>query len=422
MKHLLLFDVDSVLVEATGYLRGLQDTVAHFSRRMGVGEHPPTEDDIRAGEAFGLTSEWDSAPTYISALLLARLRLEPEYAPPVSFADALEALGARPRAISRPDYVGLVAQVGGRLRQMGGATAPAARAELWEQARSLPPAQRDAFGAWLDALFGHTHDFAQAPITQHFQNLVIGSAAISATYGVAALFDSPPYLREYDVPLLDDAVRGRLLALLGRTSTDLTDGTDGRISPVNSVPSVENLGAVLYTARPSLPPADVSASRLGYSPEAEIARALVGLEGLPLIGLGHLQWLAERVGADVATLVKPSPVQALAAISAAASGGEAAALEAAWELYSAHRLSVPLSGLGAVAVHIFEDSAGGLRAVRDAVAALKAAGVAADFRPYGITPATGAKAEAMAGLGVTTYRSVNDALAAALALITVGGD
>lgn len=400
MKHLLLFDVDSVLVEATGYLRGLQDTVAHFSRRIGVGDHPPTEDEIRAGEAFGLTSEWDSAPTYIAALLLARLRLEPDYAPPVSWDEALDALAARPRAISRPDYAALVAQVGARLRQMGGATAPAARAELWEQARSLPPAQREAFGAWLETLFGHTHDFAQALITRHFQTLVIGSDAIPATYGVAPHFDSPSYLREYDVPLLDAAMRGRLLALLGNLTV---------------------AGAVLYTARPSLPPADVAISHLGYSPEAEIARALVGLAGLPLIGLGHLQWLAERVGADVATLVKPSPVQALAAIGAAISGAEATALEAAWELHTARRLIPPLADLESVAVHVFEDSAGGLRAVRDAVAALNAVGVAADFRPYGITPAAGAKAEMMTEMGVTTYRSVNDALAT-LAAITVDGD
>jgi hypothetical protein len=284
---------------------------------------------------------------------------------------------------------------------MGGATAPAARAELWDQAQSLLPAQRDAVGGWLETLFGHTHNFARAPITQHFQTLVIGSDAIPATYDVAPLFDSPPYLRDYDVPLLDDDIRNRLLALLGNLTV---------------------AGAVLYTARPSLPPADIAASRLGYSPEGEMARALVGLESLPLIGLGHVQWLAGRVGADVATLVKPSPVQALAAIGAAASGMEALALDAAWELYSAHRLIPPLADLDALVVHVFEDSAGGLRAVRDAVAALKAAGVAADFRPYGITPATGAKAETMAGLGVTTYRSVNDALAAALALITVGGD
>jgi len=418
VKHLLLFDVDSVLVEATGYLHGLQDTVAYFSRRIGVGEYPPTEDEIRAGEAFGLTSEWDSAPTYIAGLLLARLRLEPDYVPPVCFDEALEALGARPRVVPRPDYVGWVTRVGARLRQMGGATAPAARAELWKQARSLSPAQRDAFGAWLETLFGHTHDFAHAPITQYFQTLVIGSDAIPATYGVAPRFDSPPYLREYDVPLLGDAIRRRLLTLLGKLSTDLTDGW---ISPFNSVPSVENFGAVLYTARPSLPPVDATASHLGYSPEAEIARSLVGLDSLPLIGLGHLQWLAQRVGADVATLVKPSPVQALAAIGAALSGTEAAALDAAWEFYSAHRLTPPLSGLDAMTIHVFEDSAGGLRAVRDAVTALKAAGVAADFCPYGVTPAGGAKAGMMAEMGVTTYRSVNDALAAALALITVGG-
>lgn len=397
MKHLLLFDVDSVLVEATGYLRALQDTVAHFSRRMGGGDYPPAEDEIRAGEAFGLTSEWDSAPTYIAALLLARLRAEPDYVPPARWEDALDALGARPRAIPRPDYGAVAAQVGARLRQMGGAAAPAARAEWEEQARSLPPAQRAVAAAWWKTLFGHTHDFERAPVTQHFQHLVIGSDAIPATYGVAPRFAASAYLRAYDAPLLSNGARAQLLTLLGDSAA---------------------AGAVLYTARPSLPPADAAASCRGYSPEGEIARSLVGLEALPLIGLGHAQWLAWRISRDVTTLVKPSPVQALAAIGAAASGAEATALDAAWELHAAQRLISPLADLDAVAVHVFEDSAGGLRAAREAVAALNAAGVAADFYPYGVTPAAGAKADTMAALGVTTYRSVNDALAAALAVIT----
>jgi hypothetical protein len=49
--------------------------------------------------------------------------------------------------------------------------------------------------------------------------------------------------------------------------------------------------------RPPEPAAQETAvSLLGYSSEAEAARALVGLDPLPLIGLGRLQWLASRIG------------------------------------------------------------------------------------------------------------------------------
>lgn len=392
MKHLFLFDVDSVLVDALGYLRALQDTVAHFSRRMGVGEHPPTETEVRAGEAHGLTSEWDSAPTYIAILLIERLRREPALRLPPRWEDAMNVLAAHPMSLPHPDYSTIAARIGERLRQDGGATAPAARAVLDEIAQMLPQSQYNAVRALLDALLAHTYDFTRAFITQHFQHLVIGSEGIEQTYETAPAFTSSPYLRDYDVPLLNAQVREHLLQLS----------------------AAQKIGSVLYTARPSHPPADSETSSHGYSPEAELARALVGLDAWPLIGFGHVNWLGQRVGADAAILVKPSPVQALAAIGAAWSGQEAASLEAAWALHTEQRLIPPLSKMKAISVHVFEDSSSGLRAVCNAVAALNEAGVVMEYRPYGITPIDGAKAEAMARDGVTTYRSINEALNEAL--------
>ncbi|MBN1875197.1 MAG: hypothetical protein JXA33_13275 [Anaerolineae bacterium] len=397
--NLFLFDVDSVLVEALGYLRALQDTVAHFSQWMGVGKHPPTEAEIRAGEAYGLTSEWDSAPTYIITLLIERLRLNPiQHRDPAlvrssRWSNILDTLGRSPLLLPHPNYTAIAAQIGARLRQDGGATATAARIVLGEIAQSLPPSSRAMIINLLDDLLGHTHDFQLAPITQYFQHLAIGNERIAETYGTAPIFTSPSYLSEYDIPLLDPQIRDRLLK-------QIQEG---------------ELGATLYTARPSYPPMDAdihdtTTSKIGYSPEGELARSLVGLDKLPLIGLGHVGWLGLRVGVDVATLVKPSPVQALAAIGAAASGQEATSLEAAWALYAERRLTPPLTDLGRTAIHVFEDSTGGLRAVRHAVALLNAAGIPVTYHPYGITPATGTKKEAMTKEGVQVYHSVNIAV------------
>jgi len=173
----------------------------------------------------------------------------------------------------------------------------------------------------------------------------------------------------------------------------------------------------LYTARPSLPPAGVDGPTTGYSPEAEAARCLVGLDNYPLIGMGSMRWLAQRVGEEVGRLVKPSPVQALAAVGAAASGEERLALEAALGLCRNSELIPPLAIPTLVMVHVFEDSTGGIAAVESAVAALRAAGVAAHCQAYGIVPSDGPKAEAMAARGVATYPTVNEAVQAALAMV-----
>jgi len=390
MKHLFLFDVDGVLVEARGYLRALQDTVAHFARRMGVGDLVLTEEEVRAGEAHGLTSEWDSAPAYILTQLIARLSREPSLLLPDRWEAALETLAARPLPLPHPDYMTLVGRMGARRRDFD-ETSHAVRAVLWDDAQFLPAAQRKAVKAILDELLADTHNFDRAPITRYFQHLVIGSDGVAKTYGVVPYFEARPYLLDYDVAELSPETAARLRDA----------AASGRIHPV------------IYTARPSLPPNGVATSSRGYSPEAELAQTLVGLEGWPLIGLGQLQWLAAHRNGQTAQMVKPSPLQALAAIGAAV-GPEQAALEAAWDFHTTGALRGPLAGLDVITVHIFEDTAGGMRGVRSAVEALHAAGVDICWKPYGVTPATGAKAEAMAMQGIPTYRSVNAAVAVAL--------
>jgi hypothetical protein len=189
-----------------------------------------------------------------------------------------------------------------------------------------------------------------------------------------------------------------------------------------------HIGAAIYTARPSLPPADADISALGYSPEAELARSALGLEALPLIGLGRMHWLAQEMDTETARLVKPSPVQALAAIGAAWSGHEARALKAAFALYRAGNLKPPLAHLVSedvpIRVSVFEDTVTGLRAVQQAVEILREAGLAsALYQPYGIAPQGSAKAKAMealqnlSGLSIPVYDSVNTAIDAALASV-----
>src|SRR5207247_631529 len=78
----------------------------------------------------------------------------------------------------------------------------------------------------------------------------------------------------------------------------------------------------------------------------DLAAELVGLLGrCPLIASGRLAWLAVRRSRTIPEYVKPSPVHALAAIGAAVSGSECAALDAAAELIETGALTGPLADL-----------------------------------------------------------------------------
>ena len=135
------------------------------------------------------------------------------------------------------------------------------------------------------------------PTTRIFQTHTLGSARYTAAYGDPAPFDSESTLATCDQPLLAPDTRDRLLAW--------------HALPGNA--------AVIFTARPSLPPAGTERVRANvFSPEAELALELIGLDGqIPLIAQGRVGWLAQQRGRSAADYVKPSPVQALAAIGAA---------------------------------------------------------------------------------------------------------
>lgn len=394
MMHLFLFDVDSVLVEPTGYLMALQETVAHFACRMGVGKQVPTEEEVRTFEAYAIGSEWDSGPTCVAALLIERLRHEPTLPLPAVWIEALNLLGSRPFELPRFDFGALAIRVGRRLNGRTGA-ADAARAVLWEETQQiagLAATTLAALDALLETLLGHTHDFYRAPLTRHFQHLAIGSQAILQTYGVLPDFESPPYLRLYDRPLLAAGTRER----------------------IEEAVASERVRVALYTARPSLPPRGVDGVRLGYSPEAELAGDLVEMEDYPLIGMGRMQWLAEQIGQSVSALVKPAPVQGLAAMGAAWSGDERESLEAALALWMDGRLCAPFTGMDRVTVHVFEDAVRGLAAVEGGIRLLQAAGLEVAYCPYGIVSDDDVKRAAMAARGVACYPTVNEAVEAAL--------
>lgn len=384
-RTLILLDVDGVLVHPVGYKAALRDTVDDFAAQMGLPAVGLSYDEIAVFEACGLTNEWDSGAICASTLLLAGLARRPDLRPalrPATLADTLAALREARLDIPRPDF---------------GAVARAVAAEL---ARRDSGKHHIPAGVYLSALADQTDPVVlpllaelmgdvyaiYTPTTRAFQARSLGNVLFAQTYGLPAPFECESYLIQHDRPLLDDSARARLLAW---------HGSNGH-------------GAAVYTARPSLPPADLSHESVqGFSPEGDLAVRLLNLDGaIPLIGQGRVNWLASQRGRGPAEYVKPSPVQALAAIGAAASRTERAALEAAAALYEDGALVGPLAELAGqpVRVMVFEDAAGGIRSARRAVDLLGDAGLDVSFEGVGVSP----QADKRAALSAVADRVVDD--------------
>lgn len=363
-RTLILFDVDGVLIHPAGYKAATRATVEHFAAAMGQSYTGPSDDEIAVFEANGITNEWDSCAICTADTLLAALDRQPDLLRP-SLEATFAAIREAGLALPRPDYAALARDV-----VRGGTDGRLPAADYLAHLRTRVPSER-----WpvLEALLGHVYDLGRAPVTRVFQSHALGSARYAATYGLPPMVEAESCLTAHDRPLLDHASRERLLVWLG--------------NPAH--------GAVIFTARPSLPPADVPPGALpgtppaGYSPDAELAAELLDLAGhLPLIGQGRIGWLAWRENRPVEDYVKPAPVQALAAIAAAAARAEFPALDAAAVLYESGRLIGPLAALAtqSTRVVVFEDSPTGIRAARGATEVLRRAGLNVTFECVGVSP------------------------------------
>ncbi len=386
---ILLFDLDGVLIKNAAYRAALQQTVAYFSRRLGLGEIILTEADIDVYEAQSITVEWDSGAISVAALLMERLKAQPAATLATGFWEALDQLATQPVVIDHPDF-------GAFARQVGEATPPGSLPG--HTALSLLAPQTVGVGQvyrLLNQLLSNCYDIDHAPGMQVFQNYVLGHSQYTYHYGLPPHVDSEPLLEKLDRTNLQPGMRDRLLARC----------------------AAGDVFAVIYTARPSLAPIELPAQPRGYTPEAEIARKMVGLDPVPVMGFGKVDWLARRLGrggADAAGFVKPSPVQSIAAIAAARTGLEIESLKAALAVARGDHLRYPLTACANERVHVFEDSASSLRAVTRAVELLNRQGLNLSLVRHGIAPAASPKRAALEKVADVVHQDVNEGLAQVL--------
>ena len=377
MRSLLLFDVDGVLVQPKGYKIALRDTVNFFATRMGQPAVNLTMTEIAHFEACGLTNEWDSAALCVGALLVAVLEACPA-AFNGNFDDTIDMMMPLCKIVPRPDFVGLAREIAKRNTNFGSVTSLAHQV-LLEKLRATHQSV-------LDALFDNVFSI-NTPTTRIQQVHTLGNERYFQAYQLTAPFESPSYLLRDDKPHLRPVMRGKLL----RWAED------------------QNNGFVIYTARPSHPP---EGDTLDYAPEAELALELLKIPAdTPIIAAGRMQWLAAQHGRKTEDYVKPYPVQALAAIGAAINKNEISALQAAAALTEHNELQYPLTELqyGATKIVVFEDSTGGIRAVRRAVERLRQHNIDVRFEAVGVSTEDAKKA-ALVTVADRVVDNVNDGL------------
>jgi hypothetical protein len=364
---LMLLDLDGTLIHDRGYRAAIDATVIRYAQQHNLPTYPPYDDDVHLLHAHGYSNEWDT----------------------VAFLAGILHHAALTHLDGRPDYQAWTRKTA----DYGGLPNERARDVLLRESPS-------ELHGLIHVLLDNVTDVARAPTTRIFAEMILGSELFSQHYGLPAALDVPSLLEELDESLIDE--HSRQIILAHRTC--------------------------VFTARPSLPPGHaLAASHTGASqawtftrppdegaapvhpPEAEIGLRLLRLEHLPMIALGHIQWLADQHDERVYDLTKPSPVQALAAMLTAAGLSERRALHAAYAFWKDGVLPGEFVALQGEHIYVLEDNAGGIRATHVAGGMLRRCGVTVEVHGIGISRST-VKRAALAPVCDALYDDANRAL------------
>lgn len=380
-QKLLLFDVDGVLIYPKAYKEAMVDAVNWVAGQMGQQSIDLTFDEIAQFEANSITNEWESLPMCVALMVLDAAQQQPEVIAD-TLGETYDNIRSARISINRPDFAAFADEIGAN--QNGDPLAShTARSLLRQQTTS------EMYPLW-DSLFGDVFDI-HTPTTRLFQNHTLGSTGFEQTYGFPAIFTGDSYLLTRDTPHITDA------------NINLLQQRDENVT--------------IYTARPGTAPSDLNdqaqaaVNQAQHPPEADYGAELLGMTHYPLISGGRVAWLATSNGKHMSSYIKPSPVQALAAIGAAQTETETPALEAAAAFYESNRVEGPLETVSQfdTTVVVFEDSTGGIQAVTDAVDLLRQQGFSIQVESVGVSPEANKKS-ALAEVASIVVDDVNEGL------------
>jgi hypothetical protein len=348
MKTILLLDMDGTLIHDRGYRRAMILGSQWICNERALPTFTPTEDEINIMHSCGYSNEWDSIPFTVGINLLHKTMNDAQ----------------------RPDFGAWARRSTEYLGQPN------------ERARDLLlGASPTSIHSEIHELLDDVKDPITCKTTRVLYEFVLGSDLFTRHYGLEPIVDTPSLLETLDESALND--EGKSVIAQYQSTT--------------------------YTARPSLPPDD-SKPGIYQTPEAEIGLKLIGLEHLTNIGLGPMQWLAQMHNASIWDFAKPATTQSLCAMLAASGVSIANAAMSAYQFTHQYRANEEVCALDGAQVCVFEDNAGGVRAVHEMAQQLMLRGINITVRGYGIARDE-AKRKALSNVCEGVFDDVNTALA-----------
>lgn len=270
----ILFDMDGVLLEPSGYINSLQSAVQRVGKALGAPNTILTKEQILWFDAHDITNEWDSLAICTAMILL----LVWQSAPEVRLKNPTRAAATITQESPAFDAFLRTFTLDSDL------PGESAFRYLIQKNAWLNQKQKEH----LKIILFTCRDIFRSPILPIYQETVLGSDFFQENYQLDSQLDIESYLLKFDRPVLRDKKYQGLLKWHQKNN--------------------HHMG--IMTNRPSAsPPGYIS------SPEAELAAKLVNLEFLPLLGSGKLAWYATtHCDLPEHTFLKPNPVHALALI------------------------------------------------------------------------------------------------------------
>ncbi len=369
--HIFLFDVDGVIVNPVAYRLGITKTLVELCEKIGlqnINAILPNETEIAAMEAQGVHDVWDITNIiFCDILTTIALQKHPIETlanfPDENTAEHLQALKALHPTIARPDFLQLAQDMASTASH---SHPPDLALNLFRDKLSTVNHSK----SWIDLLnrfLVGTRSAYSSYGTRLFQNIILGSRDFERTYELTSEYQGIGLLRAEDITLINQKTVGQLMELSKHQSCSIG----------------------VYTARPSLPPKQANISHVGYSPEAEIALENAGMDVLPLIGMGMMEWLGKQHNERTEDLTKPNSTQALAAlINTITSGEDVVALTEAYAIDKQNK-SPAETRLAAISekktvVYVFEDTISGIVPLQKTTQMLKSLGFDLQLEALGI--------------------------------------
>jgi len=383
--QIYLFDVDGVLVKPAGYQLAMEATCRSFLCQAGLESHVPDNNVYLGFESQKVTSEWDMVPL---ALLIVFDRVA-QFSNCPEWVNDLSSAIRWCKGLDLPDfhvhYLPVIQQMG--LYIQPGKTAAEGILNAIESGQSEDLLLHIRKTQLIRSLLSTTRRMHASETTRKFQEYTLGWETYTRVYQSEPGEFVDSFLLKYDEAILQPSISKALYEL-----------------------NAKNLiRSAVYTARPSLAPKEVVHSGNDYSPEAELALRLVGLENLPLIGYGKLAYLAGSRETTIPMYIKPAGGQAVAAMAAAWTGNEWDALCWAADLLEGRLDHQAVSLPEELDLYIFEDSPAGILGGKAAVDILKGIGITVHYHPIGIA-SNNEKTSKLTFLGARIYENINLAL------------